>query len=95
MDGVGKICWLVDVKGWAFENRAKAISRLLPNYEHDVVMLKKDNIVALDDYDIIICDFLPWLEFICPGVDRKKIILGLRSFRALDIYERINDVPAA
>ncbi len=87
MDGVGKICWLCDCKGWAFENRAKALSKLLPGYEHDIVILRKAEMLALDEYDIIVCDFLPWLDFICPGISRKKILLGLRSFRALDIYQ--------
>ncbi len=87
-----RICWLCDTKGWAFENRARAISELLPDYQHDIIILKNADMLALDDYDIIVCDYLPWLKFICPGIDRKKIMLGLRSFRALEVYEAMANV---
>lgn len=88
MAGKGKICWLVDTEGWAFENRAKAISSLITEYEHTIIVLNKDNAINFDDYDIIVCDFLPWMGFI--GGVRDKIVLGLRSFRALDIYKEQN-----
>lgn len=84
---LGKICWLVDTKGWAFENRAKAISRMLPDYEHEVAVLGPDSMINFDDFDIIVCDFLPWMKFI--GGERDKVVLGMRSFRALKAYEAV------
>ena len=86
MAGVGKIAWLCDCKGWAFENRAKAISKLLPDYEHEIRVLKTEESFNFDDFDIVVCDFLPWINFIGED-DKPKLILGLRSFRALKIYE--------
>ncbi len=85
MAGKGKICWLCDTKGWAFENRAKAISNLLPDYDHEVRILVSEESFDVSGFDMVICDFLPWLKSICPGFDRGKIVLGLRSFRAIGV----------
>lgn len=84
---LGKICWLVDVAGWAFENRAKTISKLLPDYEHEICVLGPNSSLNFDDFDIVICDFLPWMKFI--GGQKKKVLLGMRSFRALKDYEAL------
>ena len=85
MAGKGKICWMCDTKGWAFENRAKAISSLLPDFEHEIRVLKSKESFDLNGFDIVVCDFFPRLKFICWGFDRKKILLGLRSFRAIGV----------
>ena len=90
MAGTGRICWLVDVKGWTFENRAKTISQMLPDYEHEICVLESNCSLNFDDFDIVICDFLPWMKFI--GGQKDKIVLGLRSFRALKAYEALVNV---
>jgi len=36
-----KILWLIDVVGWAYHNRARAISAKLDNYDHVVLSVSK------------------------------------------------------
>jgi hypothetical protein len=86
MAQVTKICWLVDTEGWAFENRAKAIRCLSPDYDFDIV--KFDASMDFNKYDVIVCEFLPWMNYISAEY-KGKIILGLRSFRALDIHKEM------
>ena len=89
MEKILKICWLIDTEGWAFENRAKAISRLLPDYEHEIIKMNSwESMHKLGKADIIVCDFLPWMIDIKLR-DRQRIVVGLRSFRALEIYEAL------
>ena len=89
MEKIGKICWLIDTEGWAFENRAKAISSRLPNFEHEILVMNSlETMKKLHKFDIIVCDFLPWMIDIKLN-NRQRLIVGLRSFRALEIYEAL------
>ena len=52
-----KILWIVDVAGWAYHNRAVAIAKELPGYEHVFLIYPVDgfDLFALMDADLIVC----------------------------------------
>jgi hypothetical protein len=74
------ICWIVDVSGWAYDNRARAIAKALPGYQHIIVVNIVRNLVdcAADllNADIIVCPDPRILGFV-PG--RKNVILHLNA----------------
>ena len=93
MVGEGKILWLCDTKGWVFENRAQRLAALLPAYQHEIRVLENAESFNTDGFDIIVCDFLPWMHILGGhGVHKKRIVLGMRSFRALEQYEDMLNV---
>ena len=80
-----KVVWIADQPGWAYHNRALAISAALPGYEHEVVMnpMAEFNsaLIRLAAADLIICPdprllpFLPWREKIIQHVNAVKIFV--------------------
>lgn len=77
-----KIYWLADQPGWAYDNRARAVSALLPDYDHEIIMnplaRHKESLIKLATADIIVCPdprLLPFLPF------RDNVILHLNAIK--------------
>ena len=92
-DNRPKILYLCDCPNWAFHNRAKKISALLLQYKFELFFFtehQEDRTEALRkaeaEAQIIVCDFFPWLPLL---TERKKVIVGLRSFRCFEIFEQL------
>ena len=90
-----KILWLSDVPKWAYHNRFLAISKELPEYQHNIFYLNPKTFSVLNqvivDYDIIICSFHKWIS-LCP--DKKKIIAmltGTRQWYVSEDMEMVQD----
>ncbi len=54
-----KIVWFADVPGWAYDNRATAISAILTGYDHKIIMNPvknySDAVLAIAHADLIVC----------------------------------------
>jgi len=87
------IAWIVDVPGWAYDNRAKRIERALPDYHH----VRFFNIAAtiafngkafmmwiVDQADVIVCPDPRLLKFFTDEM-RPKIVQNLN---AIKIFEK-------
>jgi hypothetical protein len=77
-----KICWIADVPGWAYDNRAQAIAKALPNYQHVVVLNVianfSDCLPVMTEADIIVCPDPRIMGFV-PG--RNKVVLHLNAWK--------------
>ncbi len=80
MSGKPKICWIADVQGWAYHNRARAVSALMPAYSHrivfDIVRRTAAALLAMSEADVIVCPdprIMPWV------VGREKVVLHLNA----------------
>lgn len=75
-----RICWIVDVPGWAYDKRARLLSAALPGYEHTMaVNIVRDfaaNVPAMMKADIIVCPD-PRILPIVPSHDR--VVLNLNA----------------
>ena len=65
-----KLLWLADQPGWAYDNRAKTVSALLPDFEHEICMNPMADhagaMVAMCHADLIICPdprLIPFFPF--------------------------------
>jgi hypothetical protein len=79
------IAWIADQPGWAYDNRAKRLSALLPEYDHVIVMNPMarhgESLVRLASADLIVCPdprllpVLPW---------RDNVLLHLNALKIFD-----------
>jgi len=49
------IAWITDQPGWAYANRARAISACLPQYEHRLVCYSQEGLWRLRGADLVVC----------------------------------------
>ena len=77
-----KIAWIADQPGWAYDNRARNISALLPQYEHEIIMNPlanySDAIVAMARADLIVCPdprLLPYFPY------RDNVLLHINAIK--------------
>jgi len=81
-----KIIWLCDVKGWAYDNRAQQLSRLLHEYDHEVIYWTEyagaDLTSKLETADMIVVMHPSAFKFVPDG---KKSIAMLTGHRGLAI----------
>lgn len=86
MSNKPKICWIVDVPGWAYDNRRRAVASRLRGYAHsvvfDVVRRTGDALPLLSEADIIVCPDPRVLPFV-PGHD--KVVLNLNAVKLFGI----------
>ena len=82
MSNKPKICWIADSPGWAYENRARAVSALMGGYTHKIVL----NVVrdlsgcigAMSEADVIVCPD-PRIMPLVPG--GEKVLLHLNAVK--------------
>jgi glycosyltransferase involved in cell wall biosynthesis len=85
-----KVCFIYDVKGWAFYNMSNSLKKYLKN-EYEVDILRYDEKINEEDYDIIFT-FSPRVQ--PKGIrDKSKIICGISSYFG-NPEEDIKDFPA-
>jgi len=77
-----KLLWLADQPGWAYDNRAKVISKLLPDFDHAICMnpmaAPAAAMVAMCHADLIICPdprLIPYFPF------SHKVLLHLNAIK--------------
>lgn len=77
-----QICWIADVPGWAYDNRARALMKQLPGYEHvviyNIVQRFDEAIVPLSNADIIVC---PDPRILCFVPSRANVIQHINTFK--------------
>lgn len=82
-----KILWVTDGVGWGFDIRMKAVSKLLPNYEHiriasrEVTRRMVLNEIKEKKPDIIMVMSPLFMSYLSDHTD--KIILTLPSLRSV------------
>ncbi len=59
-----RIVWITDQPDWAYNVRAEAISRLLPQYEHRIVCYSREGFRRIEGADIVVCPDPRLLPFI-------------------------------
>ena len=72
------ICWIIDVPGWAYANRAEQLAACLPQYEHRFVEYPKVGFLPLLGSDIVVCPdprLFPFFEA-C-----GKVVLNLNAVK--------------
>ena len=82
-----KIGWLVDVPGWAWDNRARIMASKLPHYRHDIICVCQESHESLKRriaaVDILMVDNVRAMPCCFSANMKPKIVLGLRSQRAI------------
>lgn len=77
-----KIIWLADQPGWAYDNRATAISGLLSDFDHKIVLDPVRNyskaIMAIASADLLICPDPRLMAYLPMG---SKTILHLNAIK--------------
>ena len=77
-----KILWIADTEGWAYDNRAKGISKALPDYQHTIVynIVKRfdEALMPLAQADIIIC---PDPRILCFIPSRDNVVQHLNAVK--------------
>lgn len=77
-----KILWIADVEGWAYDNRAKALSLALPGYEHaivyDIVKRFDEALPHLSTADLIVC---PDPRVLCFLPGRANVVQHLNALK--------------
>ena len=78
-----RICWIADVPGWAYHNRAQAVAARMPGYDHaivfNVVTGLSGALLAMSEADVIVCPdprimgFVPFPEKIVLHLNAAKI----------------------
>ena len=81
------IAWLVDVPGWAYDNRARRIARALPDYRHEryfnivkAIGMGADPVAILNQADVIVCPD-PRLLVLLPEKMKRKIVQSLNAVK--------------
>ena len=76
------ILWIADVEGWAYDNRAKALSKALPGYQHkiayNIVQRFGEYLTDLVNADIIVC---PDPRILCFLPSRENIVQHLNAVK--------------
>lgn len=77
-----KICWIVDVAGWAYDNRRRAVAARLGGYIHsvafDVVRRPGEALPLMSEADVIVCPD-PRVLPLVPG--HHKVVLNLNAVK--------------
>ena len=77
-----KIVWIADVPGWAYDNRARRLIALMPQYAHEVVYnIVQDFSEALGimaGADLIVC---PDPRILCFVPGRENVIQHLNAVK--------------
>ncbi len=82
-----KVLWLYDTPGWAWDNRSRKLSDLLPNYEHVRVPLTRIN---MNDFESLCRGFElivlmhPHLLKQVPADKIKNVVVTLPSQRSIE-----------
>jgi len=85
-----KVLWVADTPGWAYDNRAKRVSKLLTNYEHKIVYTSSYTIVQIWD-EIDKADIVMSMSLACIPYwkgNKKKMLQELDGHRALTGWSR-------
>ncbi len=72
------IAWIIDVPGWAYDNRARGIARCLPQYQHRFIEYPKEGFLRLLGADVIVCPDPRVLP--CFGAC-QKVVLNLNAIK--------------
>lgn len=80
-----RVSWLVDVTGWAYDNRARNISRRLPiGYAHNILTAYCPNVLrVLENSDISVINDARLLTHL---QRRDNVVLNLNAVKLFD-YE--------
>ena len=80
--GKPNIAWIADQPGWAYHNRARGVSALLPQYEHEIIMNPmadvNKSLIRMAGADLVVCPdprLLPFLPF------RDNVILHINAVK--------------
>lgn len=81
------IAWLVDVPGWAYDNRARRIERALPDYRHEryfniekAIMMGANPISIINQADVIVCPD-PRLLMLFSDKTKCKVVQNLNAIK--------------
>jgi len=81
-----KICWVCDVKEWAFYNRSRRLSHILTDFEHDPLVKENTTLGELLERvgaaDIVVVPHVAILKYI-EKIHDNKIVFTLTSLRQL------------
>ena len=76
----------MDEAGWAFGLTAQRIAKLLTGYRHKIFIMQavvddQGKRIELEQCDIVICPFAPWLKFV---ETHANVVACLKSIRTFD-----------
>jgi glycosyltransferase involved in cell wall biosynthesis len=87
-----KILWIVDRKGWAYEQRAELLSRKLDRYDHELAYMHER--MDVNNADIVICPYPSFLK----SFERRQGVIqylgGYRVFSEVGIEKVLSEVSA-
>jgi len=72
------VAWITDQPGWAYDNRAQTLSRLMPGYEHRTVCYSHVGFAGVQGADVIVCPdprILPCFQ------DRENVVLHVNAIK--------------